>query len=235
MPVGAVCVLSGRQAMRHKPSDPHPLVDVLAQVDSGSCPHQLNFHCHSLWSDGSLSAVAIADQAVELGLQHFAVTDHHSIGAHGGVAARLQQLQQQGMTVPTLWTGTEISCVLETCLVHVLALGYEPDDTAIQPYLQGDTVIGDHLEAAEVVKAIHAANGLAVLAHPARYRISFIPLMRSAAALGFDGAECWYDYEMLPSWRPSPLICERVAALADELNLLQTCGTDSHGFSLKGR
>ena len=38
--------------------------------------------------------------------------------------------------------------------------------------------------------------------------------MRAASALGFDGAECWYDYEMQPQWRPSPLICEHKAALA---------------------
>ena len=74
-----------------------------------------------------------------------------------------------------------------------------------------------------------------MLAHPARYRLGFKPLMRAASALGFDGAECWYDYEMQPQWRPSPLICEHKAALALDLNLLQSCGTDSHGISLKGR
>ena len=221
--------------MLHEASTRHPLVSVLEQVDSNSCPSQLNFHCHSLCSDGSLSPEAIADQVVQLGLKHFAVTDHHSIGAYGAVSLRLQQLERGGSVIPTLWTGTEISCVLEGCLVHVLSLGYDPECAQIQPYLQGDTVIGDNLEASKVVEAIHVAGGLAVLAHPARYRISFIQLMRAAAAMGFDGAECWYDYEMLPSWRPSPLICERVAALADELNLLQTCGTDSHGFSLAGR
>ena len=93
----------------------------------------------------------------------------------------------------------------------------------------------EQLEAAAVVEAIHASSGLAVLAHPARYRLGFKPLMRAASALGFDGAECWYDYEMQPQWRPSPLICEHKAALASDLNLLQSCGTDSHGISLKGR
>ena len=43
------------------------------------------------------------------------------------------------------------------------------------PYLQGDAVIGEQLEAAAVVEAIHASSGLAVLAHPARYRLGFKP------------------------------------------------------------
>jgi len=217
------------------PVDQHPLRSVLDSVDPASCPTRLNFHCHSLCSDGSLSPEQIAEQAVEIGLEHMAVTDHHSTEAWEPMQQRLSELSQAGHAVPTLWSGCEISCVLETCLVHVLALGYDRSHSAIAPYLQGDAVVGEQLEAAAVVEAIHASSGLAVLAHPARYRLGFKPLMRAASALGFDGAECWYDYEMQPQWRPSPLICEHKAALAFDLNLLQSCGTDSHGLSLKGR
>jgi len=232
MPVGAGSALSGRLPM---PVDQHPLRSVLSTVDPDSCPTRLNFHCHSLCSDGSLSPAQIAEQAADIGLEHMAVTDHHSADAWDPMQQRLSELSQAGHAVPTLWSGCEISCVLETCLVHVLALGYDRSHSAIAPYLQGDAVIGEQLEAAAVVEAIHASSGLAVLAHPARYRLGFKPLMRAAAALGFDGAECWYDYEMQPQWRPSPLICEHKASLATDLNLLQTCGTDSHGISLKGR
>ena len=232
MPVGAGSALSGRLPM---PVDQHPLRSVLSSVDPVSCPTRLNFHCHSLCSDGSLSPAQIAEQAAEIGLEHMAVTDHHSADAWEPMQQRLDELSQAGHAVPTLWSGCEISCVLETCLVHVLALGYDRSHSAIAPYLQGDAVIGDQLEAAAVVEAIHASSGLAVLAHPARYRLGFKPLMRAASALGFDGAECWYDYEMQPQWRPSPLICEHKAALASDLNLLQSCGTDTHGISLKGR
>ena len=232
MPVGADFEPSGRLPM---PVNQHPLRSVLRSVDPKSCPTRLNFHCHSLCSDGSLSPCQIAEQAVEIGLEHLAVTDHHSADAWDPLQQRFSELSQAGHPVPTLWSGCEISCVLETCLVHVLALGYDRSHSAIAPYLQGDAVIGDQLEAEAVVEAIHASSGLAVLAHPARYRLGFKPLMHAAAALGFDGAECWYDYEMQPQWRPSPLICEHKAALASDLNLLQSCGTDSHGTSLKGR
>lgn len=36
-------------------SDPHPLAGVLAGVHADSCPGELNFHCHTLCSDGSLT------------------------------------------------------------------------------------------------------------------------------------------------------------------------------------
>ena len=213
----------------------HPLLPVLRSVEAASCPGRLNFHCHSLCSDGSLEPEAIADQAVALGLEHFAVTDHHSLEAFPLVQARLAVHAEGGRPVPTLWTGTEISCLLETCLVHVLALGVDGRHPALAPYLQGDTVSGPALQASAVVEAIQAAGGLALLAHPARYRLGFRPLLEAAAALGFDGAEVWYDYEMQEHWRPSPHVCEAISRLCRDLDLLQSCGTDSHGLSLKGR
>lgn len=222
-------------ASEQRRSDDHPLVGVLRQVNAASCPGRFNFHCHSLCSDGSLEPEAIADQAVALGLEHFAVTDHHSLEAVPLVQARLAGLAGEGMAVPTLWPGTEISCLLETCLVHVLALGIDGHHPAMAPYLQGDTVSGPALQASAVVEAIQAAGGLALLAHPARYRLGFRPLLEAAAALGFDGAEVWYDYEMQEHWRPSPHVCEAISRLCGDLDLLQSCGTDSHGMSLKGR
>jgi predicted metal-dependent phosphoesterase TrpH len=217
------------------PLKTHPLRYILESVTVDSCPKRINFHCHTLCSDGSFTPEALADQAVEIGLEHLAVTDHHSLEAFPDVQKRLAFHQAAGKQIPTLWTGTEVSCVLENCLVHVLALGYQQNHLEMAPYLQGDTVVGDQLTAEAVVKAIHGADGLALLAHPARYRINFKLLLRAAAKLGFDGAETWYDYEMQPRWRPSPHICERVGALATDLNLLHSCGTDSHGLSLLGR
>ena len=67
----------------------------------------------------------------------------------------------------------------------------------LRPYNRGDAVVGEALRA-EIpsCKAIHAAGGLAVLAHPARYRLGHDLLIEEAARLGFDGGEAWYDYDM---------------------------------------
>ena len=129
----------------------------------------------------------------------------------------------------------EISALLKGCLVHVLALGFELDHPALQPYNRGDAVVGEPLRAASVVTAIHQAGGLAVLAHPARYRLGHETLIEEAARLGFDGGEAWYDYDMQTTWAPSPLICEAIDRQLENLGLLRTCGTDSHGIDLGGR
>ncbi|MCP9850069.1 PHP domain-containing protein [Cyanobium sp. Morenito 9A2] len=214
---------------------PHPLAAVLAQVTAESCPQRFNFHCHSTCSDGSLRPERLARQALDRGLEHLAVTDHHSLGAHGPIQALFDQERQQGRPVPVLWTGVEISCLLEGCLVHVLALGFDPGHGALQPYLQGHSVAGKALRAEAVRAAIASAGGLALLAHPARYRLPHQRLIKAVAALGFDGAEAWYDYGMAGAWNPTPVVCAAIDQQLADLGLLRSCGTDTHGLALDGR
>ncbi|MGC6483544.1 MAG: PHP domain-containing protein [Synechococcus sp.] len=213
----------------------HPLRRVLSQVSADRCPAELNFHCHTQCSDGSLEPVALAQQAQALGLQHLAVTDHHSTAAFLPINQWLSSQRAQGSVVPALWTGMEISCLLKGCLVHVLALGFEYGHSALHPYNQGDAAVGEPLRADAVVRAIHTAGGLAILAHPARYRLGHAVLINAAAAIGIDGGEAWYDYDMQTVWSPSPVVCEAIDQQLKNLGLLRTCGTDTHGLDLKGR
>ena len=213
----------------------HPLTAVLRQVEARSCPRRFNFHCHTRCSDGSLRPAELAAQAVALGLEHLAVTDHHSVTAHGPLLLAFAQLAASGERVPQLWRGLEISALLDGCLVHVLALGCSHNLQPLAPYLQGVSAVGPALRAEAVVAAIHAAGGLALLAHPARYRLPHRRLIAAAAALGFDGGEAWYDYEQKPQWAPSALVCAAIAADLDKRGLLQSCGTDTHGLVLSGR
>lgn len=221
--------------MGRTPRHEHPLAAVLASVTPACCPTRLNFHCHTTHSDGSLRPEQLAEQAIAIGLEHLAVTDHHAIAGSERVAAALAEARQRGQAVPTLWRGVEISCLLEGCLVHVLALGFAAEHPSLEPYLQGSSVVGAALQAEQVLEAIRAADGLALLAHPARYRLPFATLIAAAAELGFDGAETWYDYQMQPRWMPTPLVCETIARDLSRRGLLQSCGTDTHGLALHGR
>ncbi len=85
-------------------------------------------------------------------------------------------------------------------------------------------------EAAEVIKA---AGGISALAHPAVYGDRDddpLTIIRNAKADGVDGVEVFYPYHKghRPADETSGWIA-RIAALAKELNLLQTGGTDFHG------
>jgi len=213
----------------------HPLTPVLRQVGPESCPGRFNFHCHTTCSDGSLQPRDLASQAVRLGLHHLAITDHHSGGAFDEAQACFDHHAAEGEPVPCLWRGVEISALLEGCLVHVLALGFRSPAPSLAPYLQGQAVVGPALRADAVVAAIQEAGGLTLLAHPARYRLPHPRLIAAAAAVGFDGAEAWYDYGMQGRWEPTPLVCDAIAADLEDRGLLQSCGTDTHGLELNGR
>ena len=213
----------------------HPLRAVLNTVGPESCPGLLNFHCHTVCSDGSLEPVALIEQASARNLSHIAVTDHHSIAAYVPMVRWLERARDQGVNTPILWSGMEISCILRGCLVHVLALGFTPGHPSLLPYSSGDAAVGAPLRAGEVRKAIHEAGGIAILAHPGRYRLGFSELIDAAAELGFDGGEAWYDYDMQERWEPTPLICESIDKQLKNIGLLRTCGTDTHGIDLKGR
>lgn len=213
----------------------HPLRAVLQQLTPRCCPGRVNFHCHTICSDGSLPPQDLAEQAIALGLEHLAITDHHSLSAYGPVLEHFEAESRTGRLVPTLWRGVEISCLLEGCLVHVLALGFGEQHPSLKPYLQGQSVVGPALRAEAVLDAGRQAGALVLLAHPARYRLPFQHMIAAADRLGFDGAEAWYDYQMQARWAPTPLVCEAIAADLQKRGLLMSCGTDTHGLALHGR
>ena len=51
-------------------------------LDANSCPSQYNFHMHTIASDGKLTPINLVQQAVEIGLKGFAITDHHSVAGY---------------------------------------------------------------------------------------------------------------------------------------------------------
>ncbi|WP_320667712.1 PHP domain-containing protein [Prochlorococcus sp. MIT 1307] len=208
---------------------------ILSSIGPNSCPEKINLHCHTLFSDGSLSPESLIYQACQRNLNHLSITDHHTVKAYNAIYRWLDLNQSCYRKVPKIWSGIEISCLLKNCLVHVIGLGFDLSNKALFPYTRGESPNGKYLEAPNVVKAIREAGGLIVLAHPARYRLPYFELIAEAARLGFDGGEAWYDYEHSTPWKPTPLVCESINNQLKSLNLLTTCGTDSHGYDLSCR
>ena len=81
-----------------------------------------DLHCHSVVSDGTLTPEALAERAKTNGVELWALTDHDEIGGQHRAAAAAQA---QGM--PYL-TGTEISVTFAGETVHIVGLGFDPDN-----------------------------------------------------------------------------------------------------------
>lgn len=214
------------------------LRNIFASVDAMSCPHRLNFHIHTVHSDGKMQPVDLIQQAIALRLSDLAITDHHAIAGYYDAKQYLERFTSQSNdpdSLPTLWSGIEVNASLIFTEVHILGYGFDPEHEAIQPYLQGKTTAGLDYQATSVIKAMHLAGGLAVLAHPARYRRSPEDLIPAAAALGIDAVETYYGYDNSDPWKPSPRQTEEIRDLAESHGLMHTCGTDSHGFKISKR
>lgn len=89
-----------------------------------------DLHCHSVVSDGTLTPEQLAERAKANGVELWALTDHDEIGGqHRAAAAALSQ----GMRY---LTGTEISVTFIGQTVHIVGLGFDADDSAMQQGLR---------------------------------------------------------------------------------------------------
>jgi len=210
------------------------LKEVWQTIHYDSCPYQYNFHLHTISSDGRMTPDGLVKQAIALGLLGLAITDHHSIEGWEVAQIYLTNLAQQqpNLTLPHLWIGVEITAYIREIEVHILGYGFDPDHQSMQPYLRGSRPRGRESYSRKVIAAIHEAGGLAILAHPSRYRAKAEDLIPEAVARGIDGVEAYYGYSHPKPWLPSTQQTEKALKLAKQYNLYTTCGTDSHGLTI---
>jgi 3',5'-nucleoside bisphosphate phosphatase len=89
-----------------------------------------DLHSHSVVSDGTLFPEALAERAAKNGVELWALTDHDEIG---GQARAASAAHAHGMAY---LTGTEISVTFAHETVHIVGLGFDPQDTAMLAGLQ---------------------------------------------------------------------------------------------------
>ena len=210
------------------------LKQVWQTITVDSCPYQYNFHLHTICSDGRMNPEGLIQQAIALGLKGLAITDHHSTKGWQAAQTILDHVRKQEpkLKLPHLWTGVEITSHIQDTEVHILGYGFDPTHQGMQPYLTGSRARIRDSYGRKVIAAIHQAGGLAVLAHPSRYRASAEELIPLAAERGIDGVEAYYGYSNPKPWLPSFLQTEKALKLAGKYNLFTTCGTDSHGLKI---
>lgn len=212
---------------------------IFQTIDAESCPLTFNFHMHTVHSDGRLQPEELVEQALSIGLRGLAVTDHHTVGGYRAAQRYLAEWQLRHPDAidcaPQLWSGVEINARLLDTEVHILAYAFDPQHSRMQPYLQRHAATGDDYLATNVIAAIHQAGGIAVLAHPARYKRSHFDLIPAASQSGIDGVETFYAYNNPNPWQPSSTETQQVHCLSQTYGLLNTCGTDTHGRSILQR
>ena len=85
-----------------------------------------DLHCHSVVSDGTLTPEALAARAKANGVELWALTDHDEIGGQQRAAAAAQAAGMHYVT------GVEISVTFIHQTVHIVGLGFDANNAALQ-------------------------------------------------------------------------------------------------------
>lgn len=85
-----------------------------------------DLHCHSTFSDGTLTPSELAQRAGNCGVSLWALTDHDEIA---GLPQAQMAAQQQGLD---FLTGVEISVSFAHTTVHIVGLGFDAGNAALQ-------------------------------------------------------------------------------------------------------
>ena len=106
-----------------------------------------DLHCHSRYSDGTLSPTALAERASANGVELWALTDHDETRGLAEAAAAAQSL---GMDFVN---GVEISVTFAKETVHIVGLGFDAANAALQAGLA-------HTRGGRLARAQSMADGL---------------------------------------------------------------------------
>jgi len=191
-------------------------------------PDLVDLHVHSRASDGSLSPRDLVRHAREVGLKAIALTDHDTVA---GVAEAAAAGREIGLEVIA---GVEVSAEMDGGACHILGYFVDPEDRRLGRVLEEIRlgrgkpayVSRPHLAPAEAIRVIHAAGGLAVLAHPRQLNLSAAgteKYIEGLAAAGLDGVET-----VSPDHTAN--LARRYRAAARRLGLVETGGSDWHGY-----
>ena len=211
----------------------------------------VNFHCHSMFSDGEQTPEALAANLAAAGVRYAALTDHDSLE---GLPRFQEALKKRGVAcVP----GVEITTQFRGREAHLLGYGFDPQDPELAATLFSLRQVRDlevhsiagslrkiganrpggseevpavsaapagRLEIGTAIALIHRAGGRAFWAHPLLYEPDLEQLSDCVADLkaeGLDGLEAVYASF-------SETQCADLRQLAQRHGLLVSAGTDFH-------
>ena len=190
--------------------------------------NRVNLHIHTNYSDGKADAEDIINQAHKKGYKTIAICDHNTVEAH--------KIFKDDILIPAV----EFDVWCGYVFMHLLAYGIDVENPDLQQFLaktkketEADIVrIFSTRNIKDLIKTVHSAGGIAVLAHPACcWAISLDSFVKKLISYGLDGIEVYYPYQ-----RHRGIIkfhtAKTVERIANKYNLIKTGGTDLHDKEL---
>ena len=220
------------------------MYNILKNLSAADYYKNANLHIHTSFSDGKLHPSEIIELAKQKNLKYISITDHNTLEAYNHIdldshATASPSLRMTGVDLEII-TGVEFDCWYKSNFMHILGYGIDlnneelnnlcaknPNETKL------DIVrIFTPRKAPEIIKTIKEAGGIAVIAHPCCcWNLNIKKMITELKYFGLDGGEVYYPYIRHRAVVKFHTI-KKVRAIAKELNLLITGGTDCHGDDL---
>ncbi len=205
--------------------------ELLSSFKKEDFEKNINLHIHTNLSDGKSTPKEILEQAKKQNMKKIAISDHNTLKAYDN-----KEILNSDLIIPAI----EFDCWFMGCLVHILGYGIDTKNKELLSFCS-KTHAGTRTDIVrlfsfrntkKVIKAIHEAGGVAILAHPACcWHPSLNFLVKKLIKIGIDGIEVYYTYKR--HRRILKFHSEnKVERIANKYNLIKTGGTDEHG-SLK--
>jgi signal-transduction protein with cAMP-binding, CBS, and nucleotidyltransferase domain/predicted metal-dependent phosphoesterase TrpH/PAS domain-containing protein len=216
----------------------------------------INFHCHTIFSDGEQTPEVLASNLANAGVRYAALTDHDTVD---GMPRFHEALKKRGIAfIP----GVELTTQFNGREAHLLGYGFNSEYPELTHTLlslrqvhdlerhsiadsirkagsshfeDADTPFTDSapnglLEIGEAIALIHRAGGFAFWAHPLMFESNIEQLdelIGELKAKGLDGIEAIYT-----SFTETEQV--NLRSLAKKHNLLVCAGTDFHSMNGPG-
>jgi len=211
----------------------------------------INFHCHSIFSDGEQTPEALAGNLASAGVRYIALTDHDTIE---GLPRFQEALKKRGLA---FLSGVELTTQFDGREAHLLGYGFDPQHPELAATLSSMRQIRGlevhsiaesirkagnsrpngtdsapavsaapqgRLEVGEAIALIHRAGGRVFWAHPLHFESDMEQLdilIGELKSKGLDGVEAIYA-----QFSDTEQI--ELRSLAKKHDLLTCAGTDFH-------
>ena len=186
--------------------------------------NRVNLHIHSSYSDGRGDFSDLVKQSKEKNYKYISITDHNTVAGY---------IDNPDCEIIT---GVEFDVWYKYIFLHLLAYGIDVNAECMKKFYamhksgtEKDIVrILPVRNIYELIKSVHEAGGIAVIAHPACcWALDMDKFIKDLKEIGLDGVEVYYPY---PRWRRymkfAPV--EKIEEIADKYDLIKTGGTDCH-------
>lgn len=197
------------------------LIKSFTQEDYES--NRVNLHIHTTYSDGKGSFQYFNSQAKNY--KAIAISDHNTLQGY-----------LENEIEPNVIPAVEFDVWCGYVFLHLLAYGIDVNSQELKPFLaknknetEKDIIrIFAKRDIKKLIQAIHSANGIAVIAHPACcWALNLDGFIKKLKSFGLDGVEVYYPYQ-----RHRGIIkfntVKNIKKIAQKYDLIMTGGTDMH-------